>query len=85
MSAPAEVIAKRLPPGIGLVEPIDEERCFLEIGSSTFESLAMHIALLGVDFEVTEPAELVNQVRQLAERYRRAISRLPPESPPRPR
>ena len=32
----------------------------------------MHVALLGADFEIIEPAELVDQVRRLADRYRRA-------------
>ncbi|MBZ5622642.1 MAG: YafY family transcriptional regulator [Acidobacteriia bacterium] len=68
----AEVIAGRLPPGIGLIEPIDEHSCFFEMGASTFESLAMHLVLLGVDFELTGPSELVDQVRRLTDRYRRA-------------
>jgi predicted DNA-binding transcriptional regulator YafY len=68
----ADVVAERLPFSIGMVEPIDEHTCFFDTGASTFESLAMHLALLGVDFEITEPAELVEQVGRLAERYRRA-------------
>jgi predicted DNA-binding transcriptional regulator YafY len=70
--APAAVIAERLPPSMGLVEPIDEQSCFYETGSSSYESLAMHVALIGADFEIIEPVELVEQVRRLAERYRRA-------------
>jgi predicted DNA-binding transcriptional regulator YafY len=68
----AEAVAERLPPYMGLIEPIDERSCFFEAGASTFESLAMHLVLLGVDFEVAEPAELVQQVRRLSDRYRRA-------------
>jgi predicted DNA-binding transcriptional regulator YafY len=69
----AEVIAAKLPPGIGLVEPIDEHSCFFDVGASTFEGLAMQLMFLGVDFEVNEPAELVEQVARFAERYRRAV------------
>jgi predicted DNA-binding transcriptional regulator YafY len=69
----AAVVAGRVHPGIGLIEPIDEHSCFFEMGASTFESLAMHLVLLGVDFELTEPLELVNEVRRLTDRYRRAI------------
>jgi predicted DNA-binding transcriptional regulator YafY len=72
--ASAETIAERLPSWIGLVEPIDERSCVLETGAPTFESLAMHLSLLAVDFEVTEPDELVEQVRRLADRYRRAAA-----------
>jgi hypothetical protein len=72
--ATAEVVAGRLPPGIGLIEPIDEYSCFFETGASTFESLAMHLVLLGVDFEVSGPVELVDQVRRLTDRYRRSTA-----------
>jgi predicted DNA-binding transcriptional regulator YafY len=68
----AEVVADRLPSGIGLIEPIDEHSCFFDTGASTFENLAMHLVLLGVDFELAGPPELVQQVRQLSDRYRRA-------------
>ena len=71
----AEAVAGRLPPGIGLIEPIDESSCFLDMGAPTFESLAMYLALLGVDFEIAEPAELVEHVRRLADRYRQAAPR----------
>jgi predicted DNA-binding transcriptional regulator YafY len=70
--APAAVMAERLPPSMGLLEPIDERSCFYETGSSSYESLALHVALVGADFEIVEPVELVEQVRRLAERYRRA-------------
>jgi predicted DNA-binding transcriptional regulator YafY len=69
--AAAEAMAARLP-GIGMIEPIDERSCFFDTGASTFESLAMHLVLLGVDFEVTGPVELVKEVRRLTDRYRRA-------------
>jgi len=39
----AEVGAERLPPCMGLIEPIDEHSCLFEMGASTFESLAMHL------------------------------------------
>jgi len=72
--APAAVIAERLPPCIGLIEPIDERSCFFETGASTYENLAMHLSLIGADFEIIEPVELVEEVRRLAERYRRAAA-----------
>ncbi|MCW5982066.1 MAG: YafY family transcriptional regulator [Bryobacteraceae bacterium] len=70
--AAAETLAERLPSWIGLVQPVDERSCILETGAPTYESLAMHLSLLGVDFEVTEPAELIEELRRLADRYRRA-------------
>ncbi|HEX3745470.1 MAG TPA: YafY family protein [Bryobacteraceae bacterium] len=70
--APAGTIADRIPPHIGLLEPIDDRTCYFEAGASTYEGLAMQLSLLGADFEVVEPAELVAEVRRLADRYRRA-------------
>jgi predicted DNA-binding transcriptional regulator YafY len=70
--AAAATIAERLPPCIGLLEPIDEKSCFYETGASTYENLAMHLSLVGVDFEIIAPVELMEEVRRLAERYQRA-------------
>jgi predicted DNA-binding transcriptional regulator YafY len=78
--AAAEVMAERLPPGIGLLEPIDEHGCFFETAAPSYESLAMHLSLVGVDFEIIEPAELVEEVRRLAERYLRAAAHASRES-----
>jgi hypothetical protein len=36
-------------------------------------TLAVHLGILGVDFQVNEPPELVDHLRTLADRYRRAI------------
>jgi predicted DNA-binding transcriptional regulator YafY len=36
--------------------------------------LAAYLGMLEVDFEVTEPPELVEQLRTLAGRYQRAVS-----------
>jgi predicted DNA-binding transcriptional regulator YafY len=70
--AAAAAVAERLPPCIGLLEPIDDNSCFFETGASTYESLATYLSLVGADFEIIEPLELVEEVRRLAERYRRA-------------
>ncbi len=71
--APAEAIAAKLPAGIGLVEPIDKRSCYFDVGASSFEGLAMQLMFLGVDFEVGEPPELVEQIQRFADRYHRAI------------
>ena len=72
--AAAEVVTRRLPEWVGLVEAIDEQSCYFDVGDSTFEMLAMHLALMGVDFELNGPPELVAEVRRLGDRYRRAIA-----------
>ncbi|PXY19381.1 helix-turn-helix transcriptional regulator [Prauserella muralis] len=70
--APAPVVAARINPAVGTVEAVDEHTCVLDTGSDTVESLATHLGLLGADFTVTEPPELVAELRALAGRYGRA-------------
>ena len=77
--APAEVIIARWPPGAGLVEPIDEHSCSFEMGASSYENLATYLVLFGVDFEVSEPQELVDHLHHLSTRLERAARHHPPK------
>lgn len=67
---PAEEMTWARP--FGLLEAIDEKSCYFHTGGPSWESFAMHLALLGVDFEVEGPAELREQVARLTRRYARA-------------
>ncbi|MET9260919.1 YafY family protein [Amycolatopsis sp. NPDC004079] len=69
----AEKLAERINPAIGTITPIGDNSCLLETGSDNVELLAVHLGLLGVDFTATEPPELVEALRVLGERYRRAV------------
>jgi len=70
--AAAEEIATRAPSSWGIVVPIDERTCEYRTGDDDLRWLALRIAMLGVDFEVHEPPELVEQLRALALRLTRA-------------
>jgi predicted DNA-binding transcriptional regulator YafY len=72
--APAAVVAERINPAVGTVQPLDEARCVLDTGADTVETLAIYLSLLDVDFTVSEPPELVAYLGQLADRYAGAIS-----------
>jgi predicted DNA-binding transcriptional regulator YafY len=72
LQAPAEAVAARIPPGVGLLEAVDQQTCLLRTGADTLETLAVHLGMLGVDFQVSEPPELLDHLRTLADRYRRA-------------
>jgi predicted DNA-binding transcriptional regulator YafY len=72
LHAPAEAVAQRIPPGVGLLEAVDQDACLLRTGAETLEILAVHLGMLGADFEVDEPPEPVDHLRMLADRYRRA-------------
>jgi predicted DNA-binding transcriptional regulator YafY len=71
--APAADVAARINAMVGTVEAVDDSSCVLVTGSDSVESLAVWIGMLGFDFEVTSPPELVEHVRTLAARYARAV------------
>ena len=53
----------------GTVEALDERRCTYRTSDDSLDWLAMRIGMLGVDFEVHEPPELVERCEQLATRF----------------
>jgi predicted DNA-binding transcriptional regulator YafY len=71
--APAQEIAARINAAVGHVEARDTGSCVLHTGADSLESLAVHLGLLGADFEVVDPPELVDHLTLLAQRYARAV------------
>ena len=72
--APAAQLVERFGPWLGTVTPIDETSCVIHTGADTVEQLAAWLGMLGADFRVTEPPELVAAVRALSTRYAAAAS-----------
>jgi predicted DNA-binding transcriptional regulator YafY len=70
--APAAEIASRFPPYWGTFDAIDEHSCEFRAGDDDLGWLAMRIAMLGVEAQVHEPPELIEHLRALARRLRRA-------------
>ena len=68
MMVPAGVLASRVPPTVGMIEEIDPGSCILATGSDSLDAIALHLALLGFDFEVLEPDELRDRVGMLGRR-----------------
>jgi predicted DNA-binding transcriptional regulator YafY len=75
LHAAAEEITDRVPAYWGAIEPIDARTCEYRTGDDNLGWLALRIAMLGVDFEVHEPPELVEHLRALSSRLRRAARR----------
>jgi predicted DNA-binding transcriptional regulator YafY len=71
LHASLEIASERVPPSVGTLEAVDEQRCLLHIGGHSLEMLAVHLAWIGFDFVVREPVELIDHIRLLAERLRR--------------
>ena len=72
LHAAADQIKSRVPAHWGTLTPIDGERCELRTSDDDLGWLALRIAMLGVDFEVSEPPELVEHLRALGARLSRA-------------
>jgi predicted DNA-binding transcriptional regulator YafY len=72
--APAEEVAKRLPWAARSIEPIDDQRCEYRTSDDDLDWLAMRIAMLGDDYEVHEPPELVERLRHMGERIARGTA-----------
>ncbi|GAB3153803.1 YafY family protein [Micromonospora sonneratiae] len=70
--APASEIAGRID---GIVSPIDDRTCLLELASDSYAAVAFVAAILDVDFEVESPPELARHVRRLAQRFTEATTR----------
>src|SRR5881396_939645 len=82
LRAAANEIASRVPARWGTVEPIDEHTCEYRTGDDDLGWLALRVAMLGVDFEVQEPPELLEHLRVLAERLEHAARPRPSDHHP---
>jgi hypothetical protein len=84
VDAPAGEVLARINPTVGVVETVDDAHCVLVTGGDSLETVAVWVGMLGLDFQVTEPPELVEHVRTLARRYARATDATDRPGPPRP-
>src|SRR5881394_726570 len=65
LHAPAQEVTSRVPRYWGRIEPIDARTCRYTTGDDDLRWLALRVAMLGVDFEVDEPPELIEHLREL--------------------
>jgi predicted DNA-binding transcriptional regulator YafY len=72
LRAAAEEIERRVPAYWGAIEPVDASTCLFRTGDDDLGWLALRIAMLGADFELHEPPELVEHLRALSLRLGRA-------------
>ncbi|MFJ7077646.1 helix-turn-helix transcriptional regulator [Streptomyces sp. NPDC098781] len=74
-AASAEAVAERVPRWLGVPEAVGPQSCRLRatVGDAV-EWLAVRLLLLGFEFTVREPVELVECVRELGGRLSRAAS-----------
>jgi predicted DNA-binding transcriptional regulator YafY len=77
LHAPLEEVAKRVPAYWGTIEPIDANTCRYATGDDDLGWLALRIAMLGFDFDVQDPPELIEHLRELALRLQRGAGYRP--------
>ncbi|MDT3446067.1 WYL domain-containing protein [Pseudofrankia sp. BMG5.37] len=75
--APASEVLSRINPTVGVVEATDDSTCVLVTGGDSMEIIAVYIGMLGCDFTVTEPPDLIEHLRALGNRYLGAIQPQP--------
>ncbi|WP_405852820.1 YafY family transcriptional regulator [Streptomyces sp. NBC_00090] len=59
----------------GVLEPEGDESCLLRTGAHSLHLMVVHVALMGLDFEVVEPPELTERIRGLRDLLSRALDR----------
>ena len=73
VDARADEVISRINPAVGTVEAHPDGGSVLVTGGDSLEVVAVWISMLGIPFHVSEPPELVEHVRELAERYAAAL------------
>ncbi|CAM5787359.1 WYL domain-containing protein [Cellulomonas persica] len=73
VDAPADEVLARINPTVGVVERVDDDHCVLVTGADSVHTIAAYIGMLGMDFHVTDPPELVAALELMAARYLRAL------------
>ncbi|MEW1613130.1 MULTISPECIES: YafY family protein [unclassified Streptomyces] len=74
LRAPADEAARHISPSAGVLEPIDARTCRLTAGAPDLEVLVIRVLLMGIDFEVVEPPELVEVMTRARDRLTRALA-----------
>jgi predicted DNA-binding transcriptional regulator YafY len=82
VAAPADRVIARINPAVGVVETVDDHNSILVTGADSLATVAAYVGMLGMDFRVTDPPELVDHVRRVGERYLRATAAAPGQDRP---
>ncbi|MGI5483587.1 helix-turn-helix transcriptional regulator [Streptomyces lavendofoliae] len=75
LHVPAAEAARVVGPMDGVLEAEGESTCLLRTGAASLDVLVIHVALMGLEFEVVEPRALEDHVRVVRDRLSRALDR----------
>ncbi|NJP52538.1 YafY family transcriptional regulator [Streptomyces sp. SBST2-5] len=82
--APLEQAAERISPSAGTLEADGPDACLLRTGAGSLELMVLHVMLLGFEFEVLEPEELIDAVNEARDLLARASARAAASRPRTP-
>ncbi|WP_313904623.1 YafY family protein [Streptomyces sp. 15-116A] len=72
---PVEEAAEHISPTAGTLEADGPHACVLRTGAAGLDVMVLHVMMLGFEFEVLEPAELIDAVRTARDRLARSLAR----------
>ncbi|GAA2512367.1 YafY family protein [Streptomyces gobitricini] len=75
LHVPVTEAARVVGPMDGVLEAEGESTCLLRTGATGLDVLVIHVALMGLEFEVIEPRAVEDHVRVVRDRLSRALDR----------
>ncbi|MBB5129614.1 helix-turn-helix transcriptional regulator [Streptomyces griseoloalbus] len=72
---PLEEAAERISPTTGTLEAESPDSCLLRTGAASLDIMVIHVMLLGFEFEVLEPVELIDAITAAHDRLARSLAR----------
>ncbi|RFU87083.1 YafY family transcriptional regulator [Streptomyces triticagri] len=73
---PYDEAARAISPSAGVLEAEGSDSCLLRTGAASLDVMVIHVALMGFEFQILEPAELNDHVRATRDRLSRALDRI---------
>lgn len=74
LKSSAANVSTRIPPWMGVVEPLEEGDCILTTGGETYEAVAALVVQAGADYVLLEPQELAQPIRDIGARLLRGVA-----------
>ncbi|CAM5562367.1 DNA-binding transcriptional regulator [Streptomyces spiroverticillatus] len=75
LHVPVESAREVVGPDDGVLEPEGPDSCLLRTGAHSMDVLVIHVLLMGLEFEVVEPAELTGRITAARDLLGRALDR----------
>ncbi|MET9829985.1 YafY family protein [Streptomyces sp. NPDC006385] len=78
---PLHEAAERISPSAGVLEADGDDACILRTGAGSLAVMVIHVTLMGFEFEVLEPPELIEEIRTAHDLLARSLARAATSAP----